>query len=167
VNSQGYDRSERLEEQTLLSAVCKPLVPLLNFFTPPKNAQEKRGRDPKKSRKLCFRTFMTSPIARSKGSPRTRPGRELQDMLMPDTRLTTRLNFSGMSTRLSCFCVSGFPSQTASRRGNRNSFRDHFKMRHCGHRVVSRLAQTALNHEVPRHQLSVRLIHLLNPLLTA
>jgi hypothetical protein len=32
------------------------------------------------------------------------------------------LNFSGMSTRLSCVCVSGLPRQTASKRGNRYSF---------------------------------------------
>jgi hypothetical protein len=32
VNTQGYDRLKGLEEQTLMAAVCKPLVPLPNVF---------------------------------------------------------------------------------------------------------------------------------------
>ncbi|MDR0706547.1 MAG: hypothetical protein LBF60_01540, partial [Treponema sp.] len=30
----GYDRLERLEEQRLLAAACRPPLPPLNFFTP-------------------------------------------------------------------------------------------------------------------------------------
>jgi hypothetical protein len=44
----------------------------LTSSCPPKNAQTKRGWDPKKSK------FTTSPKARSKGSPRTSPAAEVQ-----------------------------------------------------------------------------------------
>ncbi|MDR2392830.1 MAG: transposase, partial [Treponema sp.] len=37
----GYDRLEGLEEQTLLAAGCKPLVPLLNFFIPSEKLKSK------------------------------------------------------------------------------------------------------------------------------
>jgi hypothetical protein len=37
----GYDRLEGLEEQTLLAAVYKPLVPLLNFFMPTQKLKSK------------------------------------------------------------------------------------------------------------------------------
>jgi len=37
----GYDRLEGLEEQSLLSAVYKPLVPLLNFFMPTQKLKSK------------------------------------------------------------------------------------------------------------------------------
>jgi hypothetical protein len=37
----GYDRLEGLEEQALLAAVCKPLVPPLNFFMPAQKLKSK------------------------------------------------------------------------------------------------------------------------------
>jgi hypothetical protein len=37
----GYDRLEGLEEQALLAAVYKPLVPLLNFFMPTQKLKRK------------------------------------------------------------------------------------------------------------------------------
>jgi hypothetical protein len=37
----GYDRLEGLEEQALLAAVYKPLVPLLNFFMPTQKLKTK------------------------------------------------------------------------------------------------------------------------------
>jgi hypothetical protein len=37
----GYDRLEGFEEQALLSAVYKPLVPLLNFFMPSQKFKSK------------------------------------------------------------------------------------------------------------------------------
>jgi hypothetical protein len=78
-----------------LVAVCKPLVLLLNFFMPPKNAQAKPESAPKKSRKLCFRRFTASPIARSKSSPRT-----------PACRRTTRTPAYRLTVR--CLLINGF-----------------------------------------------------------
>jgi hypothetical protein len=37
----GYDRLEGLEEQALLAAVYRPLVPLLNFFMPTQKLKSK------------------------------------------------------------------------------------------------------------------------------
>jgi hypothetical protein len=68
MNTQGYDRLEGLEEQTLLPPFTSRWFRCATSSRPPKNSQGKHGRASKKSRKLCFRRFTTIPIARSKDS---------------------------------------------------------------------------------------------------
>jgi hypothetical protein len=108
----GYDRLESLEEQALPAAVYKPLVPLLNFFMPPK---AKPWRVPKRSR------FTTSREARSSDSPkpsdcpgstriRSRPNAALYNPV----ELQRNVNKATLRLR---------QRLARSNRGNRNSFR--------------------------------------------
>jgi hypothetical protein len=61
----GYDRLEGIEEQILLSAVYKPLTPLLNFFMPTQKLKSKTRVDSKEFKvyddpKSLFRRLMES-----------------------------------------------------------------------------------------------------------
>jgi hypothetical protein len=127
----GYDRLEGFEEQTFLAAVYKPLVPLLNFFVPSQKCSSKTRSG---SKEIKVYDKPNSPFQRLAENVALRRSTRIRSM--PWAHFTPRLNFSGMSTGLSRVCVGGLPSQTASRRGNRNSFREHFKMGHCGGRIV-------------------------------
>jgi hypothetical protein len=113
----GYDRLEGYQEQALLAAIYTPWFLCSTSSCPPKSSKAKRGQAPKRSR------FMTNPEARSKGSLKTPDCRKgTRTPSMPSVPFTTRSFFSKMSTRLSCVCVNGSHSQTAFKRGYRNSF---------------------------------------------
>jgi hypothetical protein len=61
VNTQDYDWLEGLEEQTLLAAACKPLVPLLNFFMPSQKLKSKTRIGSKKIAETLFPNVYGEP----------------------------------------------------------------------------------------------------------